>query len=153
MGAQKNRLIETVLLSTYNISFCWEIRKIIFSCALLSGACLMSSLFILEAKGTFTFLHVLVYMQFPRHILWNLNSFKFFVDLHVSVYGLWSNNWIWQALSFYALSGYCISLSERTFPIFSPNPTASVGHLVESGSHRLIVSLCIPHNHMRIILN
>ena len=31
MGAQKNRLIETVLLSTHNICFGWEIRKI-FSC-------------------------------------------------------------------------------------------------------------------------
>ena len=37
--AQKNRLIETVLLSTHNICFCWEIRKIIFSYALLLGAC------------------------------------------------------------------------------------------------------------------
>ena len=29
-GAQKNRLIETVLLSTHNICFGWEIKKIIF---------------------------------------------------------------------------------------------------------------------------
>ena len=27
LGAQKNRLIETVLLSTHNICFGWEIRK------------------------------------------------------------------------------------------------------------------------------
>ena len=31
MGAQKNRLIETVLLSTHNLCFRWEIRKL-FSC-------------------------------------------------------------------------------------------------------------------------
>ena len=37
LGAQKNRLIETVLLSTHNICFDWEIRKIIVSYALLSG--------------------------------------------------------------------------------------------------------------------
>ena len=28
LGAQKNRLIETVLLSTHNICFGWEIRKL-----------------------------------------------------------------------------------------------------------------------------
>ena len=37
MGAQKDRLIETVLLSTHNICFGWEIEKIIFSYVLLSG--------------------------------------------------------------------------------------------------------------------
>ena len=37
MGAQKNRLIETVLLSTHNICFGNEIRKIIFNYAHLSG--------------------------------------------------------------------------------------------------------------------
>ena len=36
MGAQKNRLIERVLLSTHNICFGWEIRKIIFHYALLT---------------------------------------------------------------------------------------------------------------------
>ena len=36
-GAQKNRLIETVLLSTHNICFGLEIKKIIFQYALLSG--------------------------------------------------------------------------------------------------------------------
>ena len=30
LGAQKNRLIDTVLLSTHNINFGWEIRKSIF---------------------------------------------------------------------------------------------------------------------------
>ena len=30
LGAQKNRLIETVLLSTHNIGFGWEIRKLSF---------------------------------------------------------------------------------------------------------------------------
>ena len=37
LGAQKNRLIATVLLSIHNICFGWVIRKIIFSYALLSG--------------------------------------------------------------------------------------------------------------------
>ena len=37
MGAQKNRLIETVLLSTHNICFDWGIAKIIFKYTLLSG--------------------------------------------------------------------------------------------------------------------
>ena len=36
-GAQKNRLIETVLLITHNICFGWEIKKIIFLYTLLSG--------------------------------------------------------------------------------------------------------------------
>ena len=34
LGAQKNFLIEMVLLSTYNIYFGWEIRKLIFWYAL-----------------------------------------------------------------------------------------------------------------------
>ena len=37
LGAQKNCLIETVLLSTYNICLGWEIRKTIFIYTLLSG--------------------------------------------------------------------------------------------------------------------
>ena len=36
MGAQKNRLNETVLLSTHNICFGWEIRKLFFCYALLT---------------------------------------------------------------------------------------------------------------------
>ena len=36
LGAQKNRLIETVLLSTHNICFGWEIRKLFFWYALLT---------------------------------------------------------------------------------------------------------------------
>ena len=36
LGAQKNRLIETVLLSTHNICFGWEIRKLFFFYALLT---------------------------------------------------------------------------------------------------------------------
>ena len=36
MGAQKNRLIETVLLSTHNICFGWEIRKLTFHYTLLT---------------------------------------------------------------------------------------------------------------------
>ena len=37
LGAQKNRPIETVALSTHNICFGWEIRKLIFIYALLSS--------------------------------------------------------------------------------------------------------------------
>ena len=37
LGAKKNRLTETVLISTNNICFGREIRKIIFNFALLSG--------------------------------------------------------------------------------------------------------------------
>ena len=36
LGAQKNCLIETVLLSTHNICFGWEIRKLFFWYALLT---------------------------------------------------------------------------------------------------------------------
>ena len=36
LGAQKNRLIETVLLSTHNICFGWEIRKLNFRYTLLT---------------------------------------------------------------------------------------------------------------------
>ena len=36
MGAQKNRLIETVLLSTHNICFGREIRKLFFCYILLT---------------------------------------------------------------------------------------------------------------------
>ena len=38
LGAQKNRLIETGPLSTHNICFGWEIKKIDFHYTLLSGA-------------------------------------------------------------------------------------------------------------------
>ena len=37
VGAQKNRLIETVLLSTHNICFGLDIRKIIFKYEVLFG--------------------------------------------------------------------------------------------------------------------
>ena len=36
LGTQKNRYIETVLLSTHIICFDWEIRKAVFCYALLS---------------------------------------------------------------------------------------------------------------------
>ena len=36
MGVQKNRLIETVLLSTHNICFGWEMSKLLFCYALLA---------------------------------------------------------------------------------------------------------------------
>ena len=37
LDAQKNRLIETVLLSTHNICFRWETRKLCLNYALVSG--------------------------------------------------------------------------------------------------------------------
>ena len=36
LGAQKNRLIETVLFSTHNLCFGREIRKLFFNYALIS---------------------------------------------------------------------------------------------------------------------
>ena len=45
LGAQKNRLIKTVLLSTQNICFGWEIRKLFFCYTLLSKGLLFSCLF------------------------------------------------------------------------------------------------------------
>ena len=42
LGAQKNRLIETVLLSTHNICFGREINKVVFQYALLSGGLYLS---------------------------------------------------------------------------------------------------------------
>ena len=36
MYAQKNRLIDTVLLSTHDICFGWEIRKLVFRYALFT---------------------------------------------------------------------------------------------------------------------
>ena len=41
LGAQKNRLIETVLMSTHNICFGCEKRKLIFQYALLSGSLIL----------------------------------------------------------------------------------------------------------------
>ena len=53
LGAQKNLFIETVLLSTHNICFGCEIRKIIFSHTLLSGG-LSYSLIQLELSENLT---------------------------------------------------------------------------------------------------
>ena len=50
-GAQKNRLIKTVLLSTHNIGFGWEIRKISFCYALLSGG-LLIRIFAVHVKNS-----------------------------------------------------------------------------------------------------
>ena len=53
LGAQKNCHIETVLLSTCNISFGLEIRKIIFNSALLSeGLILLFSVVGTAGKNT-----------------------------------------------------------------------------------------------------
>ena len=46
-GAQKNRLIETVLLSTHNICFGWEIRKLIFCYTLLTKGLVLRDEYIL----------------------------------------------------------------------------------------------------------
>ena len=53
LGALKNRLIETTILSTLNICFGWEIRKIIFSYTLLS--------FVVLIELTATTLYILFY--------------------------------------------------------------------------------------------
>ena len=54
MGAQKNRLIVTVLLSTHNICIGWEIKKIIFQYTLLSGGLnsMDKNLLFIAGKGT-----------------------------------------------------------------------------------------------------
>ena len=46
LGAQKNHLIETVLLSTHNICFSWEIWKIFFPYTLLTIALFFVGIFI-----------------------------------------------------------------------------------------------------------
>ena len=43
-------LIETVLLSTHNISFGWEIKKIVFQYILLSGALTLTRHFTCRAQ-------------------------------------------------------------------------------------------------------
>ena len=43
LGAQKNRLIETVLLCTHNICFGWEMKKLNFRYALLTQVLELSS--------------------------------------------------------------------------------------------------------------
>ena len=52
LGAQKNRLIETVLLSTHNIWFGWEIKKIFFCYTPLTR--------VLMNRGSFMTAHVLL---------------------------------------------------------------------------------------------
>ena len=57
MGAQKNRLIETVLLRTHNIYFGCEIRKIVFNDTLLSEGLIKLIVLILpKPKKRFDFL-------------------------------------------------------------------------------------------------
>ena len=46
LGAKKNRLIKTVLLSTHSICFVWEIRKVNYDHALLSGGLGLSLAFL-----------------------------------------------------------------------------------------------------------
>ena len=47
LGTKKNRLIETVLLSTHNICFGWEIRKLICNYSYLSEGLLYKSLLLI----------------------------------------------------------------------------------------------------------
>ena len=56
LGAQKNRLIETVLLSTHNICFGLEIRKLIFHITCLSGGLTAHKILVLMSciKDAFT---------------------------------------------------------------------------------------------------
>ena len=88
MGAQKNRLIETVLLSTHNICFGKEIKKIVFQYSLLSGA--------------LYFLYPLV----PSRLL----AFNYHYLL-VCVDALWPNqqffNHFWRCLCFESVLSIC----------------------------------------------
>ena len=52
MGAQKNRPIGTVLLSTHNVCFGCEIRKVIFSYALLSKGLLWHNVVFVFLPGS-----------------------------------------------------------------------------------------------------
>ena len=58
LGAQKNRLIETVLLSTHNICFGWEIKKINFQSHAYLEARYISRIRILPPKHYLKFAEV-----------------------------------------------------------------------------------------------
>ena len=59
LGAQKNRLIETVLLSSHNICFGGEIKKIVFQYTLLSG-------------GMFKILRNIIFNHFFTEGIWHI---------------------------------------------------------------------------------
>ena len=71
LGTQKNRLIETVLLSTHNICFGWEIKKIVFQNALISGALVLLCHTVITERGA----QWLSWFEAPlRHCLMSLSK-------------------------------------------------------------------------------
>ena len=58
---QKNRLIATVVLSTHNVCFGWEIRKLFFNYALLTGGMFFKLSYAFEA-------HYLCYDWYGRQL-------------------------------------------------------------------------------------
>ena len=61
LGAQENRLIETVLLSTHNICFGWEIRKLNFWYALLTKGLTDDQSYGYECLRSDFFFYLLIY--------------------------------------------------------------------------------------------
>ena len=69
LGAQKNSLIETVLLSTHNICFVWEIRKLNFRYALLTkvlGKKELVALLLLSSLSLVTAVVLWLFLTVPR---------------------------------------------------------------------------------------
>ena len=75
MGAQKNRLNETVLLSNHNIFFIWEIRKLFFCYALLTKGLLYYG--IMQA-----FLHV-VNICWEKNVIISIKWYVIFFYLYL----------------------------------------------------------------------
>ena len=75
LGAQKKRLIETVLLSTHNICFGWEIRKLFFCYKLLTKVLLSISLnMCFECSKELS--HWDSSLEYPQHMYWLRNKKK-----------------------------------------------------------------------------
>ena len=75
LGAQKNRVIETVLLSTHNICFGWEIRKLFSWYALLTKGLINFSRF----YQTYTLL-TKTFLLSTQSIYFDKNSYKSLQD-------------------------------------------------------------------------
>ena len=60
MGAQKNRLLKTVLLTTHNICFGLEIRKMILKYALLSEGMVSVRAICIAGSEGFKQIHIII---------------------------------------------------------------------------------------------
>ena len=82
LGAEKNRLIETVLLSTHNICIRCEIKKITFQYALLSGGLsVLESTFALNDNSSYTIGPIFnkLHRNVPKE---NLNKISWYTVFH-----------------------------------------------------------------------